>query len=610
MANRLVKLADTEYTPAVLEVIARPAYCTTVSRVRAVTSYVYTNRTGVVGYTHTTSPDPTNPSSNLGYNSPVTTPVYRTTRVRTPVTRYITVYEDMCFPAVPGVEGRDARLLDIAVEGWDAAARSLLLYTDDITLAFEFNPGGAGMLCGLTPAGRWGGRYTDIRHGLRLDSGRIYVTEYGVDKASISYTPGDRPSIRRVGSRVSYHLGDWGYESLIPGPGTLVVGACLYLSGDFIDSPVVSRLIHIAVTSEWGWRDLNMPIHRLSVRAPWGWGARVTMGEGFVSVDFPVGMAASQDSYGGVAVDIGGVAVQSNDTPLVLGSRVFPSFPYNVAAQGSKVSIGGVDGAAGSFEVAASDYVYGEAVFDVFDVGVAALSYDEPKGTGSASELFLVRDAYTSDPVIYASILERLGVGSTIDVLLAIDAGIVDYLVPGDTADAAMVFGAVLSSTLHVSDNQGVVRNAVLQYATNLITGAVGRYEGFDFRGFVKSGMQTFGWKPDGLYRMGYAEDTGEEIQALIDFAAEDFDTTNRKSIRALFFGVDTDGVLYARLVDDNDCDATYRVIPHGDTQRANPAQRPTSRFWRLRLEIADATFADLDNVEWKAATTGRRTRS
>src|SRR5690606_9212591 len=157
-----------------------------------------------------------------------------------------------------------------------------------------------------------------------------------------------------------------------------------------------------------------------------------------------------------------------------------------------------------------------------------------------------VGDWYMTDPVLYAALNDTLDIGDTIDLLLALDAGLVEYLIADGEVDATQVLQALLASGIQFTDNINSVRSAVLQYATNLRTGAVGRYEGFDFLGFSKVGMQTFGWKRDGLYRLGYAEDTGEEIQAMIDFAAEDFDTTHRKSIRALFFGVDTDGALYA----------------------------------------------------------------
>lgn len=584
MANRLVKLVDYEYLPAIREVIARPAYCTTVTIRVPVTVY-------------SAAPDPgTIPiNTGVGYGYPVTT--------------YKTVRRTVCYPAVEGVEGREAQRIHHTVVGWDAGARSVGQYIGDFYLAFDFNEDGSGMLCGLTPVGTPVGEYNAIRYGLLLSDGMLSVVESGVTVASTPFVPQTRPSIYRVGGVVTYRAGDWSYTSPRRTEAPLAVNACLYVSGDFIDNPEVVPVHRLQADSAWGWVSWDTAFN-IRATAPWGWGGAATMGDGFAHISVDFDLVASQEAQGTARLDVGGVGILANDAPRISTSGVSHQLPVGIAGQGTSVSVGSAHIDGGGAIVLAADYSYGGADLIAASVDIVGLSYDEFPGTGIGSDLMAVADAYVMDPVVYAWLDNTLTVGSSIDVLVALDAALVEYLIHDDDVSATMVMSALLASNLKFSDNVGAVRAAVLQYTTNLLTGGVGRYEGFDFSGFVRVGMDTYGWKRDGLYRLGYAEDTGEQIQAMIEFAAEDFDTTTRKSIRALFFGVDTDGALYARLVDDNDCDATYRVIPHGDTQRANPAQRPTSRFWRLRLEIVDATFADLDNVEWKAATTGRRTRS
>lgn len=613
MAHRLVKLAEYNYRPAVQGVVARPAYCRTTSYRKPVTTFVTSWNDDAWRYSDIV--DTSNPNDSPHYgagwmpgDAGWLVPGGTTLDV-TVVTRYETVYETTCFPAIEGVEERGEVLEDVTPIAWDSGAASLDSVSGDINFGFVFSPDCVGAICGLSSPADPVADHNAIRYGLRVTDGVMSVVERGVVKATIAFDPAARIRIRRVGTQVTYHVGDWEYESDTPSTGVMVALACLYVSGDYVENPILAPIQLIEVESSWGWVDYDTA-RAISSLIPWGWEVDATVGDGFVYVDLTCEVVASQELQGTARVDVGGVGVRTNDTVVVVSSGLTYRTPLVATASGVTVGVGGTDADVGGIICLASDYSYGEARVDVGAVGVAALSYDEPPGVGTASEVAMLLSTFSLDPVLYAAIHDTLQVGDSIDILLVIDAATVDYLVAGDSIDASMVLSALLESRMQVSDHAGAVRAAVLQYATNLLTGAVGRYEGFDFRGFVKSGMQTYGWKPDGLYRMGYAEDTGEEIQAMIDFAAEDFDTTNRKSIRALFFGVDTDGALYARLVDDNDCEATYRVIPHGDTQRANPAQRPTSRFWRLRLEIVGATFADLDNVEWKAATTGRRTRS
>lgn len=609
MTNRLVKRAEYEYLPAIPEVVARPAYCAKEAlRYEVIATYGdASSQLELTGW----EVHETDPGVNMGVPSHLVIHNYKNhdSAVWYPYVVYRTVYHVVCYPAIEAVPGRDAQFVYDSSLGWQAGARSIDIFAGDVYLTFDVNPDGVGMLCGISPAGSPTADYNAISHGIQMTGDTISIVESGVVLASVPYEHTDRLAVHRVAGRVTYHVGSWRYESPNRISGAILVSACLYAPGDYIDNPRVGSIHTISAESDWGWLDVDTAF-ALSARSDWGWRAEASIGDGFVHVDIPLDMGASQYPQGYGVLDVGGVGVNANDIPTIAVSGVQPAFPVMLVSQGNSVVVGGVVFDIGEVKSKSSDYLYGEAVFEASTVVVSAVAYDEAPGSGQYADRVLVRDTYTTDPVLYALINETISVGDTIDVLLAMDAGLVEYLIPTDTVTANMLMVAVLSSNLHFSDNTHANRAAVLQYATNLLTGAVGRYEGFDFRGFVKSGMQTFGWKRDGLYRLGYAEDTGEEIQAMIDFAAEDFDTTHRKSIRALFFGVDTDGALYARLVDDNDCAATYRVIPHGDTQRANPAQRPTSRFWRLRLEIVDATFADLDNVEWKAATTGRRTRS
>lgn len=336
----------------------------------------------------------------------------------------------------------------------------------------------------------------------------------------------------------------------------------------------------------------------------------MSLGDGLVRVEVDIAGRVADYEYSEVRIDVGGVHTQASGNPVISTTGVQVMLPTEMYVQGVSVVGLSVEADVGGIIGRIADYDYTEVIYNPGEVRAFPVEFGEAPGSGMEADMMVFADAYTTDPVLYAALGETLQVGGAVDLLLAMDASMVDYLVTGDHIDASMLLAALLSSKIQVSDSHTHARARVLQYVTNILTGAVGRYDGFDFAGFVRSGMDTYGWKPAGLYRLAYAEDTGELVQAMIEFAAEDFDTTNRKAVRGLFLGADTDGALYARLVDDNDCEATYRVIPHGTTHRANPAQRPTSRFWRLQLEIADATFADLDNVEWKVVTTNRRTRS
>lgn len=608
MANRLIKLAQVVYMPAVQAVIARPARCLVETVRRPVTTWVdvYSPEPGWVP-TQYAPADPDHPEVGSSLQ-PVKWVMGTVTTHRKLVTLYETVSQTVCYPAINGRDGRDAGAAT-APPGWDSGARSIDAYSGDVYFSFAFNPEGVGVVCGLTPVGMPVDEYGAVSHGFLLDNGVVSVVESGAVRVSWAFDPDLRPIIRRVGTQVAYSYGGWYHESDVLLSGVVVAQACMYTAGDYVSSPVVAPIRQLQVYSDWDWMDRSSA-NRVTTRVGWGWASSATIGDGYVELTLELQGRISDYDYSEIVADVGGVNARMSGNPIISTTGVQVVVPMDLYAQAIYIGGGEVVVDAGGVIGRISDYEYNEVVYEAVDVRLFAFEFAEPPGTGTEADLLTVVDTYTTDPVVYAVLHDMLLLGDTLEVLIALDASLVDYLNVADTANASMVLVALLASNLQITDNASLVRSTLLQYTTNVLTGAVGRYEGFDFSGFVRCGVDTYGWKRDGLYRMAYAEDTGEEIQAMIDFAAEDFDTTHRKSVRALFFGVDTDGALYARLVDDNDCDATYRVIPHGDTQRANPAQRPTSRFWRLRLEIVDATFADLDNVEWKAATTGRRTRS
>lgn len=257
----------------------------------------------------------------------------------------------------------------------------------------------------------------------------------------------------------------------------------------------------------------------------------------------------------------------------------------------------------GTKKLLAALYAPGDAV-DVPKLASYAASIDNASFTNTLE----FSDSYFYDPEVYAGLTEVLTFSSVIDGNTFIDAGLMEFLTALDGISPQMTVVTMLENLLTISDTASANSQQLLQYATNLVTGAVGRYNGFDFLGFCRVGMDTYGYKADGLYKVETGDDDGLPISALIDFAGEGLAGTQHSRVTALFFGLSTDGQVFARLTDDRDREVTYHVKRRDIEYRTNPFQGISSRFWRLRLEIVDATDALLDNVEWVAGSTNRRT--
>jgi hypothetical protein len=256
-----------------------------------------------------------------------------------------------------------------------------------------------------------------------------------------------------------------------------------------------------------------------------------------------------------------------------------------------------------------SDPEYSYMAGDVASVVASGVEYDEAAGTTTAAELVVPLDFYTFEPSIFATYTDTVQVGDTIDVLIAIDAALADYLALSDSTSVALVIEALVSAGIRFTDNASLAQRYVLQYATDVMTGAVTRFQGFDFSGFVYTGERTYGWKKDGLFLVDGYQDAGQPISALVEFAANDLGNMDRKSLDAIYFGVDTDGQMYVRLTDDYGYENQYRVVSRNNDYRAVPARGLASRFWRAQLQIVDASMVELNHIEWVSGTSGRRTK-
>lgn len=582
MSNRLVKQAITTYTPAVQEVIAHPARCVVTKVRKLVTLFAY-KRVDLGGYWYWWSE---------------------------PYTKWITVDEVQCYPAVEGVEGRDEAIVVDNQLGWNAGARSVASLSGDLVARFTPAAGFVGILCGLASPGAATGSFNAIQHGVLLASGsnpRVVQNGVVVATAPGPFVDGTEVVISRSGRAVSYRVGDWNYASTLESTGSKALYANLYVAGDAVDDPALTAAVSMRAVGTWGWAS-PAEANQLRAVGTWGWAGVVTLNDGQMADTFSLSMLAADFDYGSASLDLGGLALAAAaGFTTVESSGVATAIPLSMAATAIDIDYGQMSDSMGVSMIGA-DYDYGIASLDLG--GLAAFGFDtiDPEGTGSSSEALAFEDTYTFDPVVYAAITEGLEVGDAFDVVFAMDGQYADFLGLTDASTGAQVLEALIASGVELSDNAANVVRTLLQYATNAVTGAVTRYQGFDFLGFQYTDAGTYAWKRDGLYLVGGDTDDGQLLRAILDLAAEDFGTAERKRMDNVFLGLSTDGQVFLRMTDDQNREVTYRAVQRGSEYRSNLQRGLSSRFWRMRLELVDASYADLDNVEWVTGATGRRT--
>lgn len=148
----------------------------------------------------------------------------------------------LCFycDAVDAQEGIPAHDLELVVEGWDSGARSQVEHPTDCHTVFQVGQS-VGVLIGFTTSVSFSPNDpATIQHGLYLWAvrgillGQVYENGAAVS-AAFARQADDAFEIRRVGEAVEYLRNEQRLRlSETPSVGALIVGCCLYMSGDTV----------------------------------------------------------------------------------------------------------------------------------------------------------------------------------------------------------------------------------------------------------------------------------------------------------------------------------------------------------------------------------------
>lgn len=604
MAHRLIKQSSSTYLPSVKEVIAQPARFDITYSMMAITKYSPGTKPGVsIPIFGAVTDDYGRISQQIiGYTS---------TQVPsgTPYVVYEQVPTYTYHPAVAGVQGRDAAVVTDNQLGWNAGAQSAEVFDGDFEIGFSLPGSDIGALVGLAdPASNTS--FNAVEHGVLLTSaGTPTIVESGVlrDSTGAAQALVVARIIRR-GNVVTYYVGaNFSYVSSVPSRGPKVLSAVLYAATDYVDDPIVSGVAFFQSRDTWGWGDGSGFLY-LQARSGWDWAGSATIGDGSGRISFDLTMNAldADRSSGHMVIDAPTLTATAGFIN-VQASGITVNIPTTMLSTAIEVGVGSMSSIV-DMTMHGADFNYGDAFMVMDTPGAFGLSTEEPANSSSWTEAFFVGDFYSVDRILFALIHEGLSIGDSFDLLLSINADLAEHLMLYSDSSAAMIIQALLTNGIQVSNNTSSAAQVLLQYATNLVSGAVGRYQGYEFDGFCRVGMQTFGYKPDGLYRLGAPDDNGTLISALIDFAPDTFGTTQGKRVGNVFLGLGTDGQVFVRTIEDNNIEMTYRAYQRKSEFRADMQRGRASRFWRMRIEIIDASFAQLDNVEWMLSATGRRT--
>lgn len=235
-----------------------------------------------------------------------------------------------------------------------------------------------------------------------------------------------------------------------------------------------------------------------------------------------------------------------------------------------------------------------------------SVAYIDPRVvSGSIGDTVTVGTALVGASPVNAEIASSVTATSAVSAGAVVDGATFDALVLLDSVSRTFTAEAAIGGSVRISTSAGV-QNPAVQYAVNIVTGALTEYRGFDFISMAGVSRGLFAAKPDGVYRVRQGDDDGDTFDIFIDFGESDFATRAAKAVEAVYLGMDTDGAVCVRLTADGREDY-YRVIMRQPTPRALARKGLTAREWGVAVIVEAATDFNLDSIELLVGSTGRR---
>lgn len=611
MANRLSKLQKLVYVPAVAPVAARSAYCVGIGS--------YQSSSGIDFGSGSVAP--VQPESKVVATFKDGKVTYTISYTETNYSSYAPkqVTQQVCYPAVKAKAGSPARIDVLDNFGWDAGARSIAPIPSSGYFRAQLPPSPIGVQVGFCRQG-FASNYSEMTHSLIARRDQFTVVEAGSQVFGPAALPASSVfEVRRAGGLVSYRVnGDEVYQSAAPSSGEIYGGALLYAATDYVDSPAIGEVgvpisfamelpaLVSAISDDPDYNLAQLTMPALSLQAT----LDPVKGDIQFSATLPAMVCAISQSatYNAVSARLPAVTLRATlgrveevpnnfiaVTPPLVVSAMLRSGP----ALECRIEL--------PFAFVAADIAVYNRVDAELPLRLSMRTQETylPSDMVDGSEGVVAADVHSLELAMLLVGIDSLEVGGSASLVFVLELAGMDSLSFADSASIGSIIEMLAMEQVSIMGHAGAARQQALQYAVNYLTGALTTYQDFDFLGFTHHEGQAFAWRKDGLYRIGVE---GEEtMRLLVDFGATDYAEARLKRAGAGFVGVRTDGECYLRITTDDEVERVYKLIGNGNQKRATLAKGVESRYWNVCLELTDASFATLDNIELEVGVTQRR---
>ena len=232
-----------------------------------------------------------------------------------------------------------------------------------------------------------------------------------------------------------------------------------------------------------------------------------------------------------------------------------------------------------------------------------------PSNQLDASQMVVTADYWSMDSILLFAMQESLSLTDEMSMYALLPFELMESMGISSSITLQGLIQMAISEKMSISSDIYSSQRQAIQYAVNSKSYALSRYSGMGFTKFVRVCDETYGVNSEGLCRIGHDTDDGDTINAMIDFGATDYGTSRAKRMNSIYAGIATDGCVYLRVTGDGGKEQVYRTVESSGTARAMTAKGLSARHWRVRLELWDASFADLSDIEVEIGVSQRRLR-
>lgn len=146
----------------------------------------------------------------------------------------------------------------------------------------------------------------------------------------------------------------------------------------------------------------------------------------------------------------------------------------------------------------------------------------------------------------------------------------------------------------------------------NTDTGAVTRYENYNFNSFAQIGESYYGVQDDGIYLLEGADDNGTDIEATITTRKYDFGSPLLKRFSEVFIGLKNDDEMVLKVILDDETEYLYTVVTTNDyvkDTKVKVGRGNKSKYWQFELVSKNSADFTLEGFTFYPMILSRETR-